>query len=394
MFLPEAPFEFVADESDAAEQFAALRVTTRGGEVAGKILIDRATWLPKSMQLLIPSGSITELSEYQQAAGRFIPATVIVNQASGEKSTFVMKHATAKDSLDMDELAYPSGMPSNFVFDRSAPAALDLKLAPSGHLLVNVQLDGGEPVRFILDTGAGSLGVNTSYAKERNLKGFGRVNVQGIGGSAISQFRLAKSLKVGPLTLQDPILVEIDLDFLEQYMGVPIAGILGFELFSRCVAEVDFVAPKVELFDATEYELAQGTSWNELFYIDRLPAIEAEFEESGKGIFKLDTGAAGSTLMFHSPAVKHFKLLEGRETSTSQTGGVGGAVSVEMGPLSSFRFGGHEVKDQQVGFAIGEGDGAFSDEASAGNIGGVWLRPFTLVLDYPQKRIAFVKKPE
>lgn len=389
MFSPGAAFEFALDESASTDDALALTATPKGGTLAARIMIDRTTSRPVSLKLLTARGSVTTVEEYREFNGRNLPAKASIKMASGQVNTYEVNSVKPTDALSAQTIAYPAA-PADFTFDSEAPAALPLKQAASGHLLVQAQINGDDPAWFILDTGAGSLCISTSLAAKLNMPGFGTVNVQGVGGSSLSQFRRAESMQVGPLTMQEPIFVEMDLDFLEQFMGVPISGILGFEMFSRCVAEIDFVAPSVNLHDASQYELAKG-SWEELFFDSRHPAVRGTFDNTGEGIFMLDTGAAGSTLVFHTPTVKKLNMLEGRETTSSQSAGVGGAVNVEIGTLSSFRFGGHEFKDQQVGFAT-EDHGAFANEGTTGVIGGVWIRPFTMVLDYSHKRIAFVKK--
>lgn len=392
LFQAGAPFVFTVDAENSTEKQTALIATANDGEVSGRVLLDKATSLPQTLQMIGPRGSRLDVSNFHDVAGRKIPGKVVITQSSGMASTFELTNVAAVASLERQHVDFVDGFPANYSFDSSAPAELTLKQAPTGHLLVQVQLNDAPASWFILDTGAGSLVVNTSYAKELNLQGFGVVNVQGVGGASQSQFRKAERLVVGPLTMTEPILVETDLDFLKQYMGEPIAGILGFEMFARCVAEVDFVTPSAKLYDAKTYDL-KNAQWQELFFTSRHPAIRAEFEQDGAGVFQLDTGAAGSTLVFHTPAVKQLNLLDGRETTTTSSGGVGGAVQVETGKLSSFRFAGQEFKDQTVGFAT-DSRGAFADEDTLGVIGGVFIRPFTMVLDYPHKRIAFVKRPE
>src|SRR5439155_1433536 len=67
--------------------------------------------------------------------------------------------------------------------------------------------------------------------------------------SIASPVHRAKSLRLGPLTIADPFLVEMDLAPLAQAFGQPVAGIVGYDLFSRCVVELTLAEDRLELFD-------------------------------------------------------------------------------------------------------------------------------------------------
>ncbi|MBK8232326.1 MAG: hypothetical protein IPK72_17500, partial [Candidatus Eisenbacteria bacterium] len=43
-----------------------------------------------------------------------------------------------------------------------------------------------------------------------------------------AHFWRADSLSLGPMRVTTPLFMELELAFLEQYFGVPVAGILGF----------------------------------------------------------------------------------------------------------------------------------------------------------------------
>ena len=113
--------------------------------------------------------------------------------------------------------------------------------------------------------------------------------------------------------------------------------------------------------------------------------------EGREAPFRLDTGAAGDTVSFHEPAVAEFALLEGRETSGAMAGGVGGMVKMRSGTVTTFAIGGHTFENMPAQFAT-QRVGAFADPYTAGNIGGVVLGNFRLVLDYPHRRIGFIER--
>lgn len=84
-------------------------------------------------------------------------------------------------------------------------------------------------------------------------------------------------------------------------------------------------------------------------------------------------------------------LLEGRATHASTAGGVGGTVATLTGTLRSFHMAGHDFGPFQAEFMT-SAVGAFDDPYVMGNIGGGVLKPFRMVLDYPNRRIALIKR--
>jgi hypothetical protein len=132
--------------------------------------------------------------------------------------------------------------------------------------------------------------------------------------------------------------------------------------------------------------------WNKLAVDGRVACVEGSFE-GHSGFFHLDTGAGASTVTMHVPAVERLKLLEGRETTPTASGGVGGMVTAKQGTLEWFEIGGHRMEKVSAVFAT-KGHGAFANPYTLGNIGGGLVRPFVLVFDYQRGRIAYVARED
>jgi hypothetical protein len=173
---------------------------------------------------------------------------------------------------------------------------------------------------------------------------------------------------------------------------VPVAGILGFDFFARAVVAIDYATPRVEVYAPGAYALPEGEAWGRLVLDGRLPCVEATFEGDRRGIFRIDTGASG-TVQFHAAAVERMDLLAGRETRPMQVGGVGGMRTIGGGELAWFELAGHRRAPLEAGFEPERGPQDISDHV-AGTLGGDLLKPFTLVLDVPGSRIAFLPRGE
>ncbi len=276
-------------------------------------------------------------------------------------------------------------------FDPSVTAELEVKRAATGHLLVRPAVNGHEPGWFIFDTGAGVCVLSTAHKDELGLEALGQVEAVGSAHAGSKGLYRASELALGPLTLRDHPIMITDLSFLTPFLGDEIAGVIGYGVLSRCVAELRVGdaqhGPRVALHDPALYALEEG-AWDPLVFHHRIPAVKARFEDR-EGLFHIDTGANG-WVTFNQPAVERWKLLEGREVTDAQLGGVGGFVGARKGTVAWFELAGLRQEAITATFAV-EAKGNYAKADLAGSIGGEMLRPFTLVLDYGKERIAFVR---
>ncbi len=110
------------------------------------------------------------------------------------------------------------------------------------------------------------------------------------------------------------------------------------------------------------------------------------FEGNRTGLFQLDTGNAG-TVTFYDKFIAEEKLLEGRKVKEETTTGAGGAYKELSSSIEWFELAGYRFENPQAGFRIS----GFSREGGVGNVGREFLSVFTVVFNYPERRIAFLR---
>jgi hypothetical protein len=274
-------------------------------------------------------------------------------------------------------------------FDPAAKAELEVKRAKTGHLLVRPALNGHTGGWFIFDTGAGICVVSTPRAEAFELSDAGDLEATGTGGSATTGAAVAETLVLGPMTLHDVPLMRTDLSFLDEHLGVEVAGVIGYGLLSRCVVELDLLAPRIALHDPAGYELASG-AWTPIEFDHLIPTVSASYE-GHVGRFQLDLGS-NSALTFQEPAVRRLELLKGRELKDAKLGGVGGFIAAKRGPIASFELAGVRFDDLEATFPL-EAKGIAAEEGRDGSIGTKVLEAFVLTFDYPGARISFRPRP-
>lgn len=111
--------------------------------------------------------------------------------------------------------------------------------------IVEIQIGGGRPLRFLVDTGATGQGrIDAMLAKELGLEMVGAARVRGPGGveSTIDLVRVPQ-LRIGELTITNVDLAVRDLAALP--FPVPISGVLGLELFAEGLLTLDYPARRV-----------------------------------------------------------------------------------------------------------------------------------------------------
>lgn len=350
--------------------------------------IERASALPLRLVIADIGG---ETSIHLDAWGEFLdfrfPRTLRL-ESPGGKSSFRIEAVDDAPAFLVDPTQRPSGPPEGTRFDGALPAEVEIRRAPTKHLLTRARIDGGEPRWFLLDSGAGALVIDKGTADAIGLEAFGAIEASGVGGQAPARFRPAARFAFGPLTLERPVMLELDLSKIAPFFGVELAGIIGYDVFARAVIELDLRTPAAKLHDPADFEPPSGTRWEELLLDERIPTLRCRYEGEHEGLFRMDTGDS-STVTFHTPTVERLQLLEGRKTKSTPLGGVGGFTGGRSGKLAWFEVGGRRVEDLDARFAQTE-KGPFSTPEIDGNLGTALLEPFVLFFDYRSQRLGFV----
>lgn len=330
------------------------------------------------------------LSDFQDFGGVRWPALTTLKTEGASDSIFKAHDIKViGDAQEITELLAPNlEMPAGFRFNDDLPADLEIKRAPTGHLLVHPLVDGQDVGWFIFDTGAGAIVLDNVAASTLGYSPFGEIVAEGVGGRITTCFYQGETLQLGRLEIDAPIYASLDLAFLNGIMGVDVAGIIGYGVLSRAIVEFDHLTPRIALFDEATYSLSEG-QWSEMQLADRLPNVPGKFE-GHTGIFKLDTGATGTVTFFH-PTTERLQLLKNRRLTDTHLGGVGGAIAAKKGLMQWVELGGHRMENVEVSFAT-ETKGVFGGAYTDGNVGTELLDPFTLVFDYQNTRIAFLKR--
>lgn len=363
----------------------ALRLRFEGSPLRALLSFD-AEGLPA--ELVLEGGSNPKrwtFGDYREVNGRRLAHRWTVNEEGFED---VYRIESFAPSTREAATAFRPELtpPADVRFDTEVAAELQVTRMTSGHLLVEPLIEDTSFGAFIFDTGAGITVLDKKVADELLLEVLGTTVAVGVAGAATTSFRRGERFQLGPVTIENPIYGDLDLSFMPS-SGPKIAGIVGYDLFARCVVELEVATARISLHDPATYTLAKG-QWQELLLDGNDVCAYARYEGERQGLFRLDTGDT-DTVTFHAPTVRRFELLKGREVRANQSSGVGGSASAPEGVLQWFELAGHRFELPRVQFSQAT-SGAFTDVYTDGNIGQAFLKPFKIVLDYPHDRIAFV----
>jgi PDZ domain/Aspartyl protease len=123
---------------------------------------------------------------------------------------------------------------------KAAPVTVPFELLKSGHMAVQVKVNGKGPYRLIFDTGAPVMLINNKIARESGIADKMEKTAMPVFG-AIGEASI-KSVEVGGAKAADVSAVVMDHPTVEEiakHVG-PIHGIVGFPFFARFKMTLDY----------------------------------------------------------------------------------------------------------------------------------------------------------
>lgn len=369
-----------------------LQFTHEPSQLTGTISIDKKSLLPQKCKFTVIGEYVTiTWKETLSYEGMNWPRNIEIAAITKTdlKSSYHWESVTAATKSDANPFRPQISPPTNMTFDTSKAALLEAKKAKSGELLVRPLVNGKDVGWFLLSTAMDDNVLHARTVKKLELETYGEEwQKWAPGGLVKTKWSRPKTISLGQMTLRDPLVYNMELQAdLDDASGVPIAGIIGLGTFRSSVIELDYVTSQVALFDPKTYEQERGKkSWQKL-YDSRGLGVEAEFE-GHKGVFCLTVSLKAMVVIF-SPAVKKLNLLEGRELEDISNRAR--ELVAKTGKLKYFQIGGHRHEEVDAFFATSE-TGPFSDQDVIGMIGDELVKPFQIVFDYQNRRIAFVKR--
>ncbi|MBA4851868.1 aspartyl protease family protein [Emticicia sp. BO119] len=261
-------------------------------------------------------------------------------------------------------------------------------------IVLKATLDDSDTLRFILDTGVTSTIVtDPKRALTLDVKYVRRVKITGAGegGDLMANVSVGHTIRMGDIvaTQQNIVVLDEDVLKLSEFLGVPIHGIFGHDIFSNFVVTIDFEHKMLSLTDPNKfkYKRSMGTIYPIVLtqskpYTDAIAMVSNDNKEIPMRLV-IDTGAGHALLL--NASEKEPIQLPGKVMRANLGRGLNGEINGHIGRVDKIRMGSLEMKDILASFPDSL---SFSmkfpptTQGRQGSIGCELLRRFTVTLNY------------
>ncbi|HCY41622.1 MAG TPA: hypothetical protein DHV48_09755 [Prolixibacteraceae bacterium] len=301
-------------------------------------------------------------------------------------------------SLDYDKKIRNYTDQTGFVFDNPKKKSITINFKTSSNLIIiPVAINNSDTLNFILDTGVRyPIITELPFVNKLNLNFLQPINLKGLGeGEQLTAYRSGNNVINinGMVAYDQEIHMVINENFqISHILGIPVHGLIGFNLFKDYVVKIDYTDHRITLTkpEFFTYREKQRDIVLPLILEQNKPfvrtSIVTDKNEDVPVKLLVDTGASDA-LWLSSKSDNRITLPEnnietflGRGLSGDLYGKKGRIGAIWVGPLVLYEpivaFPDDELVDQ----LIGKND-------RNGTLGAEILRRFYVTLDYPNNRL-------
>ncbi|RAU83478.1 aspartyl protease family protein [Pontibacter arcticus] len=266
-------------------------------------------------------------------------------------------------------------------------------------IIIPVQINSSNSLNFILDSGVKhTLITKLFYTDSLDINNAREIEVKGLGtGYTIKALYSAGNRLVMPgiegKNQQVYVLME-DVFNLSTRMGMPVHGIIGYDIFKNFIVKINYSSQELTLYRPDTKVKKHKRAEEYPLYIEQNKAYVygKVSQHNGDTIsvkLVIDTGAS-HTLSLYLPS--HNKLALPPKVMQAYLGrGLSGDINGKIGRLNSFTLGKYELTNMPASYPDTEAiQAALNLSNRNGSLGSDVLKRFTVVLDYPHKRMMLV----
>ncbi|RNL69230.1 PDZ domain-containing protein [Sinomicrobium pectinilyticum] len=267
----------------------------------------------------------------------------------------------------------------------------------SNLIVLPVEINGVE-LSFILDTGVNKpILFDLSSADSLQLKNTEVIYIRGLGGGeAIKAYRAKNNtfrIKKDIVNYNEDIYLILDQEInFAPRLGIPIHGIIGFELFRDFVVEINYARKRIKFYrpGTHEHDRCRKCQTFPLDIIHNKPYLQATVDLNGLSDVEvkllIDSGSSDALWLFRKEdeglvtPENYFEDFLGR--------GLSGSIYGDRARVEKLQLGQFELKEAKV---------AFPDSVSIqhlqnlserdGSLGAEVLKRFNVTLDYGERKI-------
>ena len=265
---------------------------------------------------------------------------------------------------------------------QSASADIPFELFRGNRVVAGGTVNG-QPVEFVLDTGAGVTTIDRAYARKLGLPPGQKIKAQGTGGEAEAELVQGVDLTIGGLRLDNVTAAVIDLSTVAAGVGRPMPVILGRELFDNAIVTLDWETRRMAIANPSTFTPPASARQVVLGRRDeRFNTIPVAVEGLPPVTATLDLGNGGTLTLPKSYWSKK-PSLKGLRHAESVSGGVGGLHGARLVTLDRIELAGEQLGSVPASLSEDTAKGAVDDP----NAGIGLLKPFKVTMDLGHNRL-------
>jgi hypothetical protein len=384
---PKSTFKsrFEGSKVEKGARYDVLAIAPPGGSPL-HLWLDYISHLPAKIVAETDGGEQTTLlSDWRKVGNVRLPFRQVQSDGTGQQTTLTVQDVSLGSAGAVVNRPRASAQ-GRIVSGSRSTTDFQLTARARGHIVVPATAHG-QPVNLIFDTGganyltplsAGRLGLTTA----------GGVNIGGVGETSVAGgFARLDRLTIGTAELRDQAVIVGPLPYPATHprAKLDVAGLTGYEFLSEFRTILDYEHQRITFEPFDRPPVQRGVTIP--FFSDGHSIYVNASIEGVAGLFRLDTGDAGTITIFGNFAQRHALYHEvGR--SRLEGGGVGGTVASRELEGRSFILAGARFSQFPLSVA-GTKSGAFFSRSLAGNLGAGILSRFTITFDYRARTLTF-----
>lgn len=265
-------------------------------------------------------------------------------------------------------------------------------------VIIPIMVNGSE-LSFVLDSGVGKpILFNLTDQDSIKINNVSEITINGLGDGDPIQALSSKEndFKLGNIRNRNEnlyVVLDSEMNFSPS-LGIPVHGIIGYELFRDFVVDINYASQNIKFHDPQLYEYRHDKKSETLpLHVIRKKAyVDGEVQLNGRANIPvkmlLDTGSSDAIWLFENEDIyipdKNYDDFLGK--------GLSGNIFGKRTMVNSIKIGRFILHDAKAAFPDME---AFNDVQNLGDrngsMGGEVLKRFNIVFDYAHGKITLHK---
>lgn len=265
-------------------------------------------------------------------------------------------------------------------------------------MVIPVNVNGTE-LSFVLDSGVSTpILFNLANQDSIALRNVSEVTINGLGegdpvGVLSSQGNFFTLGEMENPSQQLYVVMDASINF-SPYLGIPIHGIIGYDLFRDFVVDINYSSKTIKFYNPDHYGQRSNKKYqtfdvdviNKKVYLNASVSLDGEKDIPVKML--LDTGSSDAIWLFEDERIK----LPEKNYEDYLGKGLAGNIYGKRTKVHSIKIGDYSLEDAKAAFPDMLTFNAIKDLGNRnGSLGGEVLKRFNIVFDYPNGKISLKK---